>query len=663
MPLRGWSLGPESVALCEEGIPRDEPDNPKIRFLRKSIDDIRMAATAKPSASMTTATSLTDGDLVWIKWGSRPWPARKCSESDATAGVIKAKRCTSERLFLTFGDHLHVWVSSVWLYEYEARNNPPAAKPSKLLAVAIDEIKAAALARDNLWECWACTFRNPAEKKRCDVCGTKAAAKRKDIAHDDGQEPKRHQAETAQDTEMHAYAEGSRIAVHFDGEPYNGVITGFNGSVYAVHFDDGNVHEDISETEIKLLSEHTPATVDDTDWMQPHAYAKGSRVAVNFAPGGEGRRTRRCGECTACLAPECGTCEICLDKPKFGGPGNKRRSCIRRKCMAPATTVTAAGAAEPYSGVVVGFNGCTARREPVYEVHFDDDDKHDDITEAEITVLSEHSADTTQSAPMRCLRGAELGCGTARLAKAAMRRGFEMIALDRKIEALDYDEELLPRDSDAVWIKELRDVRPEAMPTLDYLHFSPSCNSTSLMAASHHERVESNDFQGTSEACEWWNSDCMHFYTMVQHQRNRPDNEHCAFTFEQPAGRARHTLVAKLLEQPAVSGGLGAVRITIDMCRHGLDCQKPTDLWVGGLPSLVDALSQPPGDDGTRVSKWRCSRSSPCKHFPAHPQVRGNSKHAWACAFPEELCAFLMAYVERDLCKHRGTARAEDPGR
>ena len=25
-PLRGWALGPESVALCEEGVPRDELD-------------------------------------------------------------------------------------------------------------------------------------------------------------------------------------------------------------------------------------------------------------------------------------------------------------------------------------------------------------------------------------------------------------------------------------------------------------------------------------------------------------------------------------------------------------------------------------------------------------------------------------------------------------
>lgn len=51
---------------------------------------------------------------------------------------------------------------------------------------------------------------------------------------------------------------------------------------------------------------------------------------------------------------------------------------------------------------------------------------------------------------VRRLRGAELCCGSARLTKAAMRRGFEMIALDRNAEAVEYDDELLPRASDAV---------------------------------------------------------------------------------------------------------------------------------------------------------------------------------------------------------------------
>ena len=325
---------------------------------------------------------------------------------------------------------------------------------------------------------------------------------------------------------------------------------------------------------------------------------------------------------------------------------------------------------EPYLGLVKGHRGGTARGMPLYDVLFDDGERHEDICEDEIELLSvDHEAAGAASSvtqpPVRRLRGAELCCGSARLAKAAIRRGFDMVTLDRNAQALEYDEDLLPRDSAAVWTKELRELRPEDMPTVDYFHCSPDCRSTSLMAASVHLRVQSNDFQGNTAACEGWNADGMHFYRLVTDQRSRPGNMHCAFTFEQPAGMARRTHMAKLLEQPVSSGGLGAVRITIDMCRHGLDCQKPTDLWVSGLPSLVDALAEPCPDGGSchcrcpdpcgvhRISKWRCSRLSPCKHFPSHSPVRGNTKHAWASAFPHELCAFIMAYVERDLCAQR----------
>jgi len=46
-------------------------------------------------------------------------------------------------------------------------------------------------------------------------------------------------------------------------------------------------------------------------------------------------RSSRCGTCTSCLQPDCGSCINCMDKPKFGGPGIKKQACSRRKCMYP----------------------------------------------------------------------------------------------------------------------------------------------------------------------------------------------------------------------------------------------------------------------------------------------------------------------------------------
>ncbi len=40
----------------------------------------------------------------------------------------------------------------------------------------------------------------------------------------------------------------------------------------------------------------------------------------------------RCMKCDACLRDDCGECESCKDKKKFGGSGMLKRSCIHREC-------------------------------------------------------------------------------------------------------------------------------------------------------------------------------------------------------------------------------------------------------------------------------------------------------------------------------------------
>ncbi|XP_025022170.1 methyl-CpG-binding domain protein 1 isoform X3 [Python bivittatus] len=46
------------------------------------------------------------------------------------------------------------------------------------------------------------------------------------------------------------------------------------------------------------------------------------------------RQNRKCGDCEACLLKtDCGRCDFCCDKPKFGGQNLKRQKCRWRQCL------------------------------------------------------------------------------------------------------------------------------------------------------------------------------------------------------------------------------------------------------------------------------------------------------------------------------------------
>ena len=37
--------------------------------------------------------------------------------------------------------------------------------------------------------------------------------------------------------------------------------------------------------------------------------------------------------CKGCVRPDCGKCNACLDRPKFGGPGRLKQACKKRVCV------------------------------------------------------------------------------------------------------------------------------------------------------------------------------------------------------------------------------------------------------------------------------------------------------------------------------------------
>lgn len=54
------------------------------------------------------------------------------------------------------------------------------------------------------------------------------------------------------------------------------------------------------------------------------------------------RRFSRLCACAGCKAPDCGKCVNCLDKPRFGGAGVRKKSCVRRVCRLAQPLVTLA---------------------------------------------------------------------------------------------------------------------------------------------------------------------------------------------------------------------------------------------------------------------------------------------------------------------------------
>jgi len=75
----------------------------------------------------------------------------------------------------------------------------------------------------------------------------------------------------------------------------------------------------------RLLSSHYQAVQQSVR----HAEADGADA---FARG-RYKSSQRCGTCRGCTSSDCGQCKNCKDKPRFGGPGIKKKACLRRLCL------------------------------------------------------------------------------------------------------------------------------------------------------------------------------------------------------------------------------------------------------------------------------------------------------------------------------------------
>ncbi|RXG72610.1 hypothetical protein Avbf_06314 [Armadillidium vulgare] len=64
---------------------------------------------------------------------------------------------------------------------------------------------------------------------------------------------------------------------------------------------------------------------------------KNSQISIASTPKTERvlKKTVWCNKCPGCTTPNCRECVHCLDMKKYGGPGTKKKPCLKRKCFNP----------------------------------------------------------------------------------------------------------------------------------------------------------------------------------------------------------------------------------------------------------------------------------------------------------------------------------------
>lgn len=87
-----------------------------------------------------------------------------------------------------------------------------------------------------------------------------------------------------------------------------------------------------SKTKVQKSPNKAKSTTggDKKDPVKTRVTGTGSYGVYGGSPNAA--KTRRCGECEGCMRDDCGQCAPCADKPRFGGPGTKKKACVQRFC-------------------------------------------------------------------------------------------------------------------------------------------------------------------------------------------------------------------------------------------------------------------------------------------------------------------------------------------
>ena len=80
--------------------------------------------------------------------------------------------------------------------------------------------------------------------------------------------------------------------------------------------------------------DHPPASAKIHKGTRPHPPAVCRWWYDSSIPRTSKRIQVRCNVCHGCNRPDCGECINCVDKPRFGGLGVRKRSCILKLCVA-----------------------------------------------------------------------------------------------------------------------------------------------------------------------------------------------------------------------------------------------------------------------------------------------------------------------------------------
>lgn len=80
-----------------------------------------------------------------------------------------------------------------------------------------------------------------------------------------------------------------------------------------------------------------------------------SNICINA-----GHKRGRCGECSPCKKEDCGKCIYCLDMKKFGGPGQKKKCCLEKRCTSLVSTTNTSASAKSKQET------CTTFYKPLY---------------------------------------------------------------------------------------------------------------------------------------------------------------------------------------------------------------------------------------------------------------------------------------------------------